>query len=121
MTKLKLLLLALPFVATPALADLACNFDLVCLPDEPCKASEFTMEVLGTKAAPMFKMAVFDAYPAQMVEKTGYEMFHASTGENAGWEILTFAPDGQAQFLVANAPDMALPFSFRGACSGELK
>jgi hypothetical protein len=119
MTKLNLLLLALPLLATPALADLTCKFNLVCLPDEPCKDSDFALSVTGPKSAPMFKVPVFDAYPATVMEKTGY-MLLMSAPDAADWEILTVGPDGQAQYAAASAPDMALPFSYRGTCTGAL-
>jgi hypothetical protein len=119
MTKLNLLLCAVSLVATPAFADLTCSFNLVCLPDEPCKDTDFAMSVTGSKSAPMFKVPVFDAYPAMVVKKSGYLML-VSAPDDADWEILTVGPDGQAQYAAASAPDMALPFSYRGTCIGAL-
>lgn len=119
MRKLNLLLLVLPLLATPALADLTCTFPLVCLPDEPCKDSDFAMSVTGTNSAPMFKQATFDPYPAQVIKKSGFLML-LSAPDDADWEVLTVGPDGQAQYSAASSPDMALPFSYRGTCSGEL-
>jgi hypothetical protein len=119
MTKLKIAVLALPFLATPAFADLTCQFNQVCLPDEPCKDSDFALTVSGTKSAPLVQVAGFDAYPATAIAKTGYLMLLTAPSE-ADWEILTLGPEGDAQLSAASSPDMALPFSYRGTCSGEL-
>jgi hypothetical protein len=119
MTKLTFLL-ALTCLATPAFADLDCTFPTVCLPDEPCKDSDFALTVMGTKAAPMIKGPIFEPYSAITIEKTGFYMLLAAP-DAAGWEIITIGPEGDAQLAGASAPDMALPFTYRGTCSGELK
>lgn len=112
------LLLALP-LAMPAHAEISCSFPLVCLPDELCKDSDFAMLVTGTKTAPMFKNPTFDAYPAKVIAKPDYLMLLASE-DDSGWEMLTIGPSGEAQLAVASPPDMALPFSYRGTCTGAL-
>lgn len=119
MTKLSLLLWSLSMLATPALADLSCTFPTVCLPGEACKDSDFSMMVTGTKAAPMFKNPTFDAYPAHVIPKADYLMLLASE-QDSGWEMLSVGPEGEAQLAVASSPDMALPFSYSGTCTGAL-
>ncbi len=112
--------LTLIWLASPALADLDCKFSMVCLPGEPCKDSDLVLTITGSKSAPMIKGPIFDAYPATTVEKSDYSLL-LTTPDEMSWEVITLGPAGDAQLTVAAAPDMALPFSYRGTCSGELK